>query len=60
MIQYEDFSLKIEPKRGDVCPVIVLRSPASEGRSKFELPFTTDELGDILSDPGQTPRTSGS
>jgi len=38
MIHYEACFLKIEPRRGDVCPVIVLRSPAGEGRSRFELP----------------------
>jgi outer membrane protein assembly factor BamD (BamD/ComL family) len=56
---YEDFSLKIEPKRGDVYPVIVLRSPAGEGRSSFKLPFDPDEIGDILFDLGQAVRGGG-
>ena len=48
MIQYEDFSIKIEPQREDVYPVIVLRSPAGEGRSSFHLPFDPDDLGGML------------
>ena len=59
MIEYEDFSLKIEPKRGEVYPVIVLRSPAGEGRSSFKLPFDPDEIGDILFDLGRTVRGGG-
>ena len=59
MIAYEDFSLKVEPKRGDVYPVIVLQSPAGEGRSSFSLPFNPDEIGDILFDLGLTVRSSG-
>jgi hypothetical protein len=59
MIQYEDFALKIEPKRGDVYPVIVLSSPAGEGRSSFSLPYDLDEIGDVLFDLGQTVRSSG-
>ena len=47
MIRYEDFSLKIEPSREDVFPVIVLRSPAGEGRSQFRLPFEPDQIGEI-------------
>ncbi len=58
MIQYEDFSLKIEPRRGDLYPVIVLRSPAGEGRSQFKLPFDPDELGNILVDLGEAVRSS--
>ena len=58
MIQYEDFSIKIEPQREDTYPVIVLRSPAGEGRSSFRLPFDPDGLGDILVDLGQTVRSS--
>jgi outer membrane protein assembly factor BamD (BamD/ComL family) len=58
MIQYEDFSLKIEPKHGEVYPVIVLSSPAGEGRSTFELPFDLDELGSILFELGLTVRGS--
>jgi outer membrane protein assembly factor BamD (BamD/ComL family) len=59
MIEYEDFSLKIEPRRGEVYPVIVLRSPAGEGRSSFRLPFEPDEIGDILFELGQTVRGTG-
>jgi tetratricopeptide (TPR) repeat protein len=59
VITYEDFSLKIEPKRGDHYPVIVLRSPAGEGRSSFHLPFDPYEIGDILFDLGQTVRGTG-
>jgi outer membrane protein assembly factor BamD (BamD/ComL family) len=59
MMEYEDFSLKIEPRRGEAYPVIVLRSPAGEGRSSFRLPFDPDEIGDILFDLGQTVRGSG-
>ena len=59
MIEYEDFSLKIEPKRGEVYPVIVLRSPAGEGRSSFTLPFDPNEIGDILFDLGRTVRSGG-
>ena len=58
MIHYEDFSLKIEPRRGDLYPVIVLRSPAGEGRSQFSLPFSPDEVGDILVDLGDAVRGS--
>jgi outer membrane protein assembly factor BamD (BamD/ComL family) len=59
MIQYEDFSIKIEPQRDDIYPVIVLRSPAGEGRSSFRLPFDPDDLGDLLVDLGQTVRSTG-
>jgi Tol biopolymer transport system component/outer membrane protein assembly factor BamD (BamD/ComL family) len=59
MIEYQDFSLKIEPKRGDVYPVIVLRSPAGEGRSSFQLPFEPDEVGNILLDLSQAVRSGG-
>ena len=58
MIHYEDFSLKIEPRRGDLYPVIVLRSPAGEGRSQFRLPFDPDELGDLLAGLGEAVRGS--
>jgi outer membrane protein assembly factor BamD (BamD/ComL family) len=59
MVEYEDFSIKIEPQREDVYPVIVLRSPAGEGRSSFHLPFDPDNLGDWLVDLGQTVRGTG-
>ena len=58
MIEYEDFSLKIEPKRGESYPVIVLDSPAGQGRSSFRLPLDPDEIGDLLFDMGQTVRSS--
>ena len=50
MIQYEDFSIKIELQREDVYPVIVLRSPAGEGRSSFHLPFDSGGPRGILRD----------
>jgi hypothetical protein len=56
LIEYEDFSVKIEPLRGDTYPVIVLRSPAGEGRSALRLPFDPDSLGDILFDLGESVR----
>jgi hypothetical protein len=59
MIEYQDFSLRIEPERGEVYPVSVLRSPAGEGRSTFRLPFAPDEIGPTLSDLGQMVRGSG-
>jgi outer membrane protein assembly factor BamD (BamD/ComL family) len=58
MITYEDFSLKIEPKRGESYPVIVLDSPAGQGRSSFQLPLDPDEIGDLLFDMGQTVRST--
>ncbi|MGD9315702.1 MAG: CHAT domain-containing protein [Anaerolineae bacterium] len=48
MIEYEDFSLKIEPRRDGVYPVIVLQSPAGEGRSEFRLPYEPDRIGEVL------------
>jgi hypothetical protein len=59
MIHYEDFSIRIEPKRGDLYPVRVLRSPAGEGRAEFEPTFNLDELGDLLAVLGQTVRGAG-
>ncbi len=56
MIEYEDFSLKIEPRRGDTYPVIVLESPAGEGRSEFVLPYDPDEIGEVLYRLGETLR----
>ena len=56
MIDYEDFSLKIEPRRGDTYPVIVLESPAGEGRSEFVLPYDADEIGEVLYRLGETLR----
>jgi tetratricopeptide (TPR) repeat protein len=56
MIEYEDFSLKIEPRRGDTYPVIVLESPAGEGRSEFVLPYEPDEIGEVLYRLGETLR----
>jgi len=58
LIAYVDFSLKIEPKRGEDYPVIVLRSPAGEGRSYFCLPLDPDRLGSVLIDLGRTVRGS--
>jgi hypothetical protein len=59
MIQYEDFSIRIESKRGDLYPVRVLRSPAGEGSAGFEPAFDLDELGDLLAVLGQTVRGTG-
>jgi len=58
VIEYEDISLKIEPKQGEFYPVIVLKSPAGEGRSTLTLPFNPDDVGDILFDLSQTVRSS--
>jgi tetratricopeptide (TPR) repeat protein len=57
-MEYEDFSLRIEPKRGDVYPVSVLRSPAGEARSSFRLPFDPEQIGDLLLALGDTVRGS--
>jgi outer membrane protein assembly factor BamD (BamD/ComL family) len=57
MIEYEDFSLKIEPRRGDSYPVIVLQSPAGEGRSEFRLPFHPGQIGQVLSELGESVRS---
>jgi len=43
-LEYEDFSIKIEPKQGDAYPVIVLNSPAGKGRASLILPFNPDTL----------------
>lgn len=48
MIEYEDFSLQIEPPREGAYPVLVLHSPAGEGRSSFHLPFDPAEIGPLL------------
>ena len=56
MIQYEDFSIKIEPRQWDVYPVIVLRSPAGEGRASFRLPFDPEIVGDVLVEMGELVR----
>ncbi len=58
MIEYEDFSVKIEPRQDDVYPVIVLDSPAGQGRGAFKLPFRPEELGPLLADLGHTVRSS--
>jgi hypothetical protein len=55
MIEYEDFSIKIEPQREGLYPVIVLRSPAGQGQSSFRLPVDPDELGDL----GEMVRSTG-
>ncbi len=59
MIEYEDFSIRIEPQRGDRYPVTVLRSPAGEGRSSFRLPFDLAQVGDLLLHLGRSVRGSG-
>jgi len=60
MIEYEDFSLKIEPRRGGIYPVIVLQSPAGEGRSEFRLPYEPDQIGEVLSNLGEAVRGGSS
>jgi outer membrane protein assembly factor BamD (BamD/ComL family) len=60
MIEYEDFSVKIEPRRGDTYPVIVLHSPAGEGRSELRLPFDLDRFGDVLTGLSEAVRGGGS
>jgi outer membrane protein assembly factor BamD (BamD/ComL family) len=60
MIEYEDFSLKIEPKRGDTYPVMVLQSPAGEGRSEFRLPYDPDQIGEVLCELGEAVRGGSS
>ncbi len=59
MIEYEDFAIQIEPPRGEVYPVVVLHSPAGEGRTTFQLPFTPAEIGPILFSLSQMVRGSG-
>ncbi|HSR32677.1 MAG TPA: CHAT domain-containing protein, partial [Anaerolineae bacterium] len=60
MIEYEDFSLKIEPRRGDIYPVIVLQSPAGEGRSEFRLPYDANQIGEVLADLADVVRSGSS
>ncbi|MBN1657503.1 MAG: PD40 domain-containing protein [Anaerolineae bacterium] len=52
MIAYRDFSIKIEPRRGDEYPVIILHSPAGEARSSFRLPFHVGDTTTILINVG--------
>ncbi len=59
MIEYEDFSLQIEPQRAGAYPVIVLHSPAGEGRSSFRLPLDPAEIGPLLVSLSQMVRGSG-
>lgn len=51
-MEYEDFSIKVEPKRrdeqGDYFPIYVSKSPAGEGASKLRLPFDPKHAGDLL------------
>jgi len=58
MIEYEDFSLQIEPQHQGAYPVVVLHSPAGEGRSSFRLPFDPDEIGPLLVSLSQMVRGS--
>ncbi len=59
MIEYEDFSIKIEPPRDGVYPVIVLRSPAGEGRATMQLPFDPGQVGLLLTGFGLAVRGGG-
>jgi len=56
-VEYEDFSIKIEPRQGDAYPVIVLRSPAGEGRSQFTPPFDPARLAEQAATLDQEVRT---
>ncbi len=56
-MEYEDFSIKIEPRQGDAYPVIVLRSPAGEGRSQFTPPFDPARLAEQAATLDQEVRT---
>jgi hypothetical protein len=58
MMVYEDFSIKIEPKREEGYPVVVLQSRAGEGRSSFTLPFEPEEISDVLLELGQAVKHS--
>lgn len=59
MIIYDDFAVKIEPRQGDGYPVIVLDSPAGQGRDRFLLPFPPETLGPLLVNLGRAVRRSG-
>jgi formylglycine-generating enzyme required for sulfatase activity len=59
MMEYEDFSLKIEAKRGEVYPVSVLHSPAGEAHASFQLPFAPDKFKDLRFGMGDEVRRSG-
>lgn len=59
-IEYRDFSLKIEPRQGATYPVLVLESPAGQGRSTFCLPFAPDAVGPVISELGRAVRGASS
>ena len=61
-MRYSDFALKIEPSADadDSYTVIVLDSPAGQGRSTLRLPFQPDQLGVILGGMGRVVRSSRS
>jgi len=58
MIEYEDFSLKIGTKRGEVYPISVLDSPAGQGRGTFRLPFDLEKIDSTLLALGRVVRGS--
>ncbi len=60
MIAYDNFAVKLEPRQGEVYPVIVLDSPAGQGRGQFKLPLWPETLGPLLVDLGRAVRGSGS
>jgi hypothetical protein len=57
-VRYVDFSLKLEPRNGEEHPVLVLGSPAGEGRGTLKVPFANGSLDQILADLGQAVRGS--
>ena len=57
-MNYRDFEIRIEPKRGDYYPVNVLDSPAGQGRGEFRLPFSPEERGDLLTKLGRSVRST--
>ncbi|HEX4964027.1 MAG TPA: CHAT domain-containing protein [Thermoanaerobaculia bacterium] len=58
MNTYSDFSIKIEPKSGGEYPLLVLASPAGQGRGVLPAPFSFRELGATLNDLGLAVRRS--
>ncbi len=47
LLEYLDFEVKIELRRGKEYAVSVIKSPAGEGSGSFILPFTPKQLKDI-------------
>jgi hypothetical protein len=55
---YVDFAVKIEPKSGGEYPVLVLASPAGQGRGMLAMPFSPGEVGAALDHLGRAIRGS--